>query len=309
MINTILYWRTYFDGNVPPGSEGATIVLKNTCGQQYTYRVEDDLSVQFIGHGDLHDTEYTYLGVENPIEYLGAESQDPRSCYYTIHAYPSEEFHDRYITTKPGVSAAILAALFIFTSIVFVFYDYSVERRQKIVMKSAEQSGKLVSTLYPKEVREQLYQEQEDANHSNSKQAFVHTDGTIQPKAAIATCYENCTVFFGDLVGFTKWSSTRTPAEVFQLLESIYGALDKVAERRSVFKVETVGDVSNNTYIPGVIIVSSVVIEQYITLTISLYIPIVLCCSDGIAPCPERPCRKDVPICSGLYLQTAKRMC
>jgi class 3 adenylate cyclase len=29
---------------------------------------------------------------------------------------------------------------------------------------------------------------------------------------------------------------------VFQLLETIYGALDEVAQRRRVFKVETVGD-------------------------------------------------------------------
>ena len=30
--------------------------------------------------------------------------------------------------------------------------------------------------------------------------------------------------------------------QVFVLLESIYGAFDKIAERRGVFKVETVGD-------------------------------------------------------------------
>jgi Adenylate and Guanylate cyclase catalytic domain len=34
----------------------------------------------------------------------------------------------------------------------------------------------------------------------------------------------------------------RDPFQVFTLLESIYGAFDKVAERRRVFKVETIGD-------------------------------------------------------------------
>ena len=45
-----------------------------------------------------------------------------------------------------------------------------------------------------------------------------------------------------DIAGFTAWASTREPAQVFRLLETIYGAFDEIARRRSVFKVETVGD-------------------------------------------------------------------
>ena len=47
---------------------------------------------------------------------------------------------------------------------------------------------------------------------------------------------------FCDIAGFTAWSSTREPTQVFILLETIYGAFDKVADRRRVFKVETIGD-------------------------------------------------------------------
>mgnify|MGYP000022019854 CR=1 FL=1 len=42
--------------------------------------------------------------------------------------------------------------------------------------------------------------------------------------------------------GFTRWSSERSPTEVFHLLETLYGAFDKLAARRRVYKVETVGD-------------------------------------------------------------------
>ena len=35
-------------------------------------------------------------------------------------------------------------------------------------------------------------------------------------------------VFFADLAGFTKWSSTRTPSDVFQLLETLYGAVSTI---------------------------------------------------------------------------------
>ena len=47
---------------------------------------------------------------------------------------------------------------------------------------------------------------------------------------------------FGDLVGFTAWSSGREPSQVFNLLETIYYSFDALAHKRKVFKVETIGD-------------------------------------------------------------------
>ena len=40
--------------------------------------------------------------------------------------------------------------------------------------------------------------------------------------------------------GFTSWSATRTPTDVFQLLETLYDAFDKIAARKKVFKIETI---------------------------------------------------------------------
>lgn len=48
-------------------------------------------------------------------------------------------------------------------------------------------------------------------------------------------------IFFASS-GFTQWSAARTPVDVFELLETLYGAFDKIAKRRGVFKVETIGD-------------------------------------------------------------------
>ena len=44
------------------------------------------------------------------------------------------------------------------------------------------------------------------------------------------------------ILGFTAWSSTRDPSQVFTLLQTIYGEFDAIAKRRKVFKVETIGD-------------------------------------------------------------------
>ena len=45
---------------------------------------------------------------------------------------------------------------------------------------------------------------------------------------------------FGDIAGFTAWSSTREPFQVFTLSETIYHEFDMIAKRRQVFKVEVV---------------------------------------------------------------------
>ena len=67
-------------------------------------------------------------------------------------------------------------------------------------------------------------------------------ENNTKKSTPIASLYEECTVYFADIAGFTLWSSSREPVEVFALLESIYGAFDKIARRRKIFKVETVGD-------------------------------------------------------------------
>ena len=58
----------------------------------------------------------------------------------------------------------------------------------------------------------------------------------------IADLFPSCTVFFADISGFTAWSSTRSPEQVFILLQTIYQAYDQIAKKRKVFKVETIGD-------------------------------------------------------------------
>ena len=49
-------------------------------------------------------------------------------------------------------------------------------------------------------------------------------------------------VSFPSTPGFTAWSSTRDPSQVFQLLEAIYNSFDEIAKSRKVFKVETIGE-------------------------------------------------------------------
>jgi class 3 adenylate cyclase len=53
----------------------------------------------------------------------------------------------------------------------------------------------------------------------------------------IADLYPSATVFFADIAGFTGWSATREPTQVFTLLETVYNEFDQIADQLNVFKV------------------------------------------------------------------------
>mmetsp|Transcript_41571 Transcript_41571/g.126014 ORF Transcript_41571/g.126014 Transcript_41571/m.126014 type:complete len:1447 (-) Transcript_41571:64-4404(-) len=63
--------------------------------------------------------------------------------------------------------------------------------------------------------------------------------GSLPP---IADLFPETTVMFGDIAGFTAWSSEREPAQVFQLLEALFREFDLETKKHGVFKVETIGD-------------------------------------------------------------------
>jgi class 3 adenylate cyclase len=67
---------------------------------------------------------------------------------------------------------------------------------------------------------------------------FLNKENEVHDESqTIADLFPECTVFYADIAGFTAWSSTREPAQVFMLLQSVYGAFDRMAKRRRVFKV------------------------------------------------------------------------
>ncbi|KAL7485159.1 hypothetical protein ACHAW6_010767 [Cyclotella cf. meneghiniana] len=64
-------------------------------------------------------------------------------------------------------------------------------------------------------------------------------DGEDEP---IAELFLDTSIMFSDIVGFTKWSSERSPHEVFKLLERLFWEFDDIAARLNVFKLGTIGD-------------------------------------------------------------------
>jgi class 3 adenylate cyclase len=134
----------------------------------------------------------------------------------------------------------------------FLVFNLLVERRQFIILNKAADSTAIVSSLFPKQVRDRLLASERNETTQSNKygsgnnrlKSFLYGDqdnGGIN-SVPIADLFPNCTVMFADIAGFTAWSSTRGPEQVFVLLQSLYHRFDQSAKRCKVFKVETIGD-------------------------------------------------------------------
>ena len=135
--------------------------------------------------------------------------------------------------------------VFAFTICTFLLYNHRVEKRQNTILNKAANSTAIVSSLFPKQVRERLLQDEQEEDKKNKRlfakgnRLKTYLEDDTKP---IADLFPNATVMFADIVGFTAWSSTRGPESVFVLLQTLYQGFDKIAKCRQVFKVETIGD-------------------------------------------------------------------
>lgn len=244
VINSYVYWQVYFENILPnaDNAQGVIAILENTCGQEFTYVIHGSRA-SYVGPGDLHEEKYDEFVVSTGFgAFLGKPGASSEGqCIYNIRVYPSEELEDYFMTNRPILFTVVIVSVFIITSLIFVIYDFVVEKRQTVVMNKAVQSTQVVNTLFPEGVRDRLF----DAPATKVQKSFLTSDvdESVRVKDdTVADIHENCTVFFADIAGFTQWCSGREPKDVFALLETLYGRFDSIAKRRGVFKVETIGD-------------------------------------------------------------------
>ena len=144
-----------------------------------------------------------------------------------LSIYPHEKFEESFRTSDPLFITSMVILIFAFTIFVFLVYDYFVRRRGQIYMKKIKEQEAIVSDIFPTTIRDRML--------------GLGSQGKAGDSLPLADLFVNTTVIVANIVGFTAWSSAREPEQVFILLEKIYSSFDKLANRYSVFKVETVG--------------------------------------------------------------------
>mgnify|MGYP000686093088 CR=1 FL=1 len=214
------------------------------------------------------------MKVEFPFsQYLRNSTKDvPGHCVYTFAVYPTKELDDEYHSNLPVQLTLSVAAAFFFMILTFLAYDWFGQRRNEKVVGAAARANAILSSLFPKNIRDRLFEEreleEEQQKYAGQKKpfldqpgnkarltSFLNNDGdevmaeeddddddVMYKSKPIADLFPETTILFADISGFTAWSSTREPSHVFILLETIYRAFDEIAKRRGIFKVDTVGD-------------------------------------------------------------------
>jgi len=258
VIIDIINWASYFRDILPPNVNGVDVVLENSCSGTFTYVLNGE-SVSPIGNGDLHqakkfdDLERT-TSFGNVLQVsdgsaLGLDL-DSSFCSVMVRVYPSQEYYDGFISSSPSLFTFYLAIIFVFSSGMFCCYDKLVGKRQRILWTRATQSTSIVTSLFPRKVRDRLMNESSPTERSSlshgrrlSSDCGDTLDDTVDlDLEPIADHFDVATVAFGDIAGFTEWSASREPKAVFHLLQTVYHAFDKLAKQHNVWKVETIGD-------------------------------------------------------------------
>eukprot|EP00980_Cylindrotheca_fusiformis_P021041 scaffold8055_cov156-Cylindrotheca_fusiformis.AAC.5 len=246
-----LPWEEFFRNLNIDGLTDIVAVLRGSCNiglgaafgtkNELSYRISSSGAV-FLGTLDAHNPKYDDLVVSQEVVHTDVEESElPEGVCVptlTLDLYPTEQLELSFKTSRPKLYAAVVVAIFVFTSLVFLLYDYLVGRRQRKFLARIMRQDQIVSNVFPAAIRDRLY----EGEQKGSKQDPLGGGGVGTGGAPLADLFLETTVVFADIVGFTAWASAREPAQVFILLETVYGAFDKNAYRRGVFKVETVGD-------------------------------------------------------------------
>eukprot|EP00980_Cylindrotheca_fusiformis_P021865 scaffold8703_cov103-Cylindrotheca_fusiformis.AAC.1 len=249
-----LPWSEFFDNLNVDSLFGMVAVIRSSCeiitgegidtAKEISYLIGASGSV-YLGQFDAHDIRYNDHLVSRVILDIDLdEDQFPEGyCLHklTLDLYPTKESEATFRTIKPLAYMGVVVAIFVFTSLVFLLYDFFVGKRQRKFMDRIVKQDQIVSNVFPTAIRDRLY---ESGRKGSDQDCLLDPldSGLGSGAAPLADLFPETTILFADIAGFTAWASAREPAQVFILLETIYGGFDKQAYRHSVFKVETVGD-------------------------------------------------------------------
>ncbi len=115
----------------------------------------------------------------------------------------------------------IVALDCMFISIYFSYFFFTENSQYKTELAiEREKSDHLLLSIFPETIADQL---------RNSNQS-------------VADSFDNVTILFADIVGFTQYSNHMTPSELVAMLDEIFSEFDALVDKYGIEKIKTIGD-------------------------------------------------------------------
>jgi hypothetical protein len=203
MLAALLPYDSFFSFYLPDNTKGIVIVFSETCGSTFTYEMSGS-NATFLGYEDLHDPTYNRY---QRTTLLKIRKQGlTEFCHSEVRVYPSSMFQNAYSTNKPVLYTCIVAFSFLLMAMLILVYDFTVTRRQEKTMKSALRSGKLISSLFPANVRERLMNDVATDKEGEKNSTSIGIDG-VERSRPIADFFANTTIMcaFERYCSFHPW--------------------------------------------------------------------------------------------------------
>ena len=80
------------------------------------------------GEGNLHDNRFTSYAKKIALIEKSSKQYSNFSAPYTLTIYPADEFFEIYKTSNPMVATIGAVAIVLFTSFIFITFDWCVRR-------------------------------------------------------------------------------------------------------------------------------------------------------------------------------------
>ena len=122
---------------------------------------------------------------------------------------------------KLAINLPINNFILLSTMILVLFGAYIIEKYSRINFLQNKENEELLLNILPKEIADIKKQDE---------------------SKVIANSYEDSTILFSDIVGFTKFSSTQKPEQVVSYLNDLFYEFDELTIKHDVEKIKTIGD-------------------------------------------------------------------
>jgi hypothetical protein len=203
-ITSTLPHHLLFQDTLPDGVDGVDLVFRDTCGEDFTYRVNAH-AVSFLGKGDLHDPASNGLRVSTADDPL---FEYTNGCDAYFDMYPTSKLRETATSDRAMSSLIALIVIFVAIGLTFFFYGRLVESKKGEESGEGPPRSKSISESFSRSNKPHnsaLEKSKRGKGGAPSTTVPLALDAEGRPSKPLADLHPSATVMFADIANFTAW--------------------------------------------------------------------------------------------------------